>query len=229
MDFPVATTCQIQRLDHIAIHDFKIPSLRLMENAGKKCSRIILRGLKPGTKVAIFCGKGNNGGDGFVVGRYLLKAGMRPEIFLIGEKSGLKPDAAKNYRRYIGLGARVKEINRLKQFNQIKPKVKNCSLIVDAIFGVGLKGRLPKFYCRLIDFFNQTQKPIVAIDVPSGLDATSGRCLGNCVRAWKTISFSLAKKGFFRNQGPGRCGEVKIVNIGIPRRLIKQVLKIKCR
>lgn len=224
-----ATSSQIQRIDRIAIQDFKIPSLKLMETAGRKSSRIIIKSLKPKDRVAIFCGKGNNGGDGLVVSRHLLKHNIKTSVFLIGKRTDLKPDASANYRRFIQAGGKVREVTDLGLLRNVKSALKDCNLIVDAIFGVGLKGKLSKFYISIIDLLNRTQKPIVAIDVPSGLDATTGRKLGNCITAYQTITFSLAKKGFFRNQGPACCGKIKVIDIGIPAALLKRVLKFKCR
>lgn len=196
-----------------------------METAGRKSSRIILKSLKTGGRVAIFCGKGNNGGDGLVISRYLLKHKVKTSVFLIGKKSDLKPEGRVNYCRFIEAGGRVKEVTDLKQLIKIKSAIRDCRLIVDAIFGVGLKGRLSPFYSGVINFLNQAQKPVVAIDVPSGLDAASGRKLGSCITACCTITFSLGKKGFYKNQGPACCGKIKVINIGIPGALIRRILK----
>lgn len=227
MKHPAVTTSQIQRIDRLATHDLEIPSLRLMENAGRKSAQIILKDLKPHQRVAILCGRGNNGGDGMVIARYLLKRKIKVKVFLVGKGAGLKPDCLTNYRRFIKIGGKAGEITDLTAFRKLKSKIKNCDFIVDALFGVGLKGNLPSLYLHIIDFLNNTHRPIVAIDVPSGLDATSGRIKGNCIRAYQTISFSLPKKGFYKNQGPRRCGKIQVADIGIPLGLINKGLPQK--
>jgi hydroxyethylthiazole kinase-like uncharacterized protein yjeF len=225
MKYLPATAFQIQQLDHAAIEKLKIPSLKLMENAGGKSSRIISKELKPNQPVVIFCGKGNNGGDGFVVARRLLKKGVNTMVVLTADRADLKSDCRINYERYIKAGGGVIEAEDLRAFNKIKNKIQKAALIADALFGVGLKGELPEFYRQVIKFLNKSGRRIIAIDVPSGLDATSGKILGASIKADKTITFTLPKKGFFRNQGPYHCGEISVIDIGIPRRLLGRFRK----
>lgn len=222
MQYPPLSSQQMQRIDSTAIRELKIPSLELMENAGRKSAAIIFRGLKPEDKVAVFCGKGNNGGDGLVIARYLFNRKAKVGVFLLARRQDLKPDCLHNLLRFHSVGGKISRLTSLSAFDRIKPRLKNYSLIVDAIFGVGLKERLSPFYQAIIRGLNQSNRPIISVDVPSGLDATTGRDLGACIKAVKTITFTLPKRGFFRGEGPLHRGEIHTVDIGIPEKLIRE-------
>ncbi len=103
----------------------------------------------------------------------------------------------------------------------LKAKFTKTQLLIDAIFGIGLSGQVKELYRKVIDLMNQSKIPILAIDVPSGLDATEGDVLGVCIRARKTVSFALPKTGFFKNQGPLHVGELITVDISIPNKLLR--------
>lgn len=224
------TSRQIQLLDKKASRDFGIATLVLMENAGKAVCQEALRFLRLLKKsgvtdkysyaVNIFCGKGNNGGDGFVAARYLVKKGVKARVFLLGKAAQLKQDAAVNFMKLKKIGAEVHEIPDLKSVEKFKKIFLDCSLLIDSIFGVGLKGILKEPFFSLIDFLNQSALPILAVDVPSGLDATSGKICGTAIKAGSTVTFTLPKTGFFKNQGPNYCGKIIVRKIGIPESLI---------
>lgn len=217
------TVKQIQNLDNLAINKYKINSLFLMENAGKAVADEVVRILnnKKAKKVAIICGKGNNGGDGFVAARYLINQGISVKNFLIGKVKEITSDSYANLDILLKLGQKIWEISDMKSFNRCKANIKDCQIIIDAIFGVGLKGELREPAKAVIVFLNHSKKKVISVDVPSGLDATTGFPLGTCVRADRTVSFTLSKKGFSINQGPEVVGKLKVVDIGIPKNLIR--------
>lgn len=219
------TSQQIQRLDSIAINQYKIDSLFLMENAGRSVADEVVSILKNKKikKIAIICGKGNNGGDGFVAARYLINQGFEVKNFLLGKVKEITSDSRANLDMLLKSNQKILEIPNLKAFNSMEKNIKDCSLIIDAIFGVGLKGKVKEPFKTVINFLNRSGKMVVSIDVPSGLDANTGLPLGVCVKADKTISFTLAKKGFFLNQGPDFVGKLKIAGIGIPKSLIQRI------
>jgi len=217
------TAKQIQNLDNIAINKYEIDSLFLMENAGKAVADEVASILinKKTKKVAIVCGKGNNGGDGFVAARYLLNQGFEVKNFLLGKVKEITSDAYANLEMLLNLGQKIYEIPNIKSFNRYKKNIRDCQIVIDAIFGVGLKGKLREPAKTVINFLNRSKRQVVSVDVPSGLDATTGFVLGTCVKADRTVTFTLAKKGFFINQGPKFIGKLKIADIGVPKNLVR--------
>lgn len=201
---------EMQEIDRKAIEEIGIPSIVLMENAGRCVSEITMDMLGPGSRkrVAIFCGTGNNGGDGFVVARYLAKKEAEVKVYVVGRKARIKGDAKVNLER-IGLGTR--EID--------SPVDLDVDLVIDAIFGIGLKGKVKQPARGIIAGLNKNNAPIISVDVPSGLDADTGEVLGKAIKATKTVTMQFPKKGFCINQGPEHVGEVVAVDIGIPEEL----------
>ena len=215
------TAERIRRIDGLAQTRFSIPPLILMENAGRSGAEEIIKfaGKAPG-KIAIFCGKGNNGGDGFVCARHLSSAGFKVDVFLLGNmKDVKKPDPLINLKIIRKMGISVIELADLKRVERIKRRFKYV-LIVDAIFGTGFAGELPVYIADLVSFLNKATVPIFSLDVPTGLGATTGRVRNVAVRATKTVTFGLPKTGFVKNDGPRFAGKVVVRNITYPRSLL---------
>lgn len=207
---------EIQELDRWAIEKIGIPSLVLMENAGRGVAQEIFKKLKNRKKssVVIVCGTGNNGGDGFVAARYLFKGGIKPQVFLVGDSTQLKTDALVNYHVAKNLGISVKSLDGFK--SAFKKSLQASDIIIDAIFGVGLNRPIQGFYQAIISAINARGAYVVAVDIPSGLDGTTGNIYGICVKASVTVTFSYLKKGFFKNQGLLYTGRHVVFDIGIP-------------
>lgn len=216
---------QAQQIDRFAIQKLGIPSVVLMENAGRLTAGEILkiigvrplRGLTP-KAVIIFCGSGNNGGDGFVVARHLWASGVRVKVFLIGNPKNLKQDSAINFKILKKLKCPVENIQNVNK--KVLTELRRATLIVDAIFGIGLSRPVGEPYRSIIHAINQARKPVVAVDVPSGMDATTGKVLGACVKATCTVTFAVLKKGFLTVQGRRYVGKVIVADIGIPLKVI---------
>ncbi len=216
------TAQQIQRIDQLAIEKYGIPSVVLMENAGRALAEAIRQRQASGT-VIVLCGTGNNGGDGFVAARHLVQMGFDVQVVVIGHEGQLKPDARINFNI----------LQKLKyplvMTSHISPGVITaCSaadVIVDAIFGVGLNRNIGEPYAAFIKAINDTATFTVAADIPSGLDATTGQIYGCCVRADQTVTFSRAKQGCLREAGPRYSGKLNVADIGIPLEIQKSVLK----
>ncbi len=213
------TVKQIQKLDKIAIEKYGVPSLVLMENAGRQVAAEVLKSLArvKSPRVCIICGSGNNAGDGFVIARHLINAGIKISVFLVGKGSQLKNDAAVNYRILKKLKYPIREVGTadLRSLQAIR----KADVIVDAIFGVGLNREVLGLFRDIIDAINKNGKKIISVDTPSGLDGTTGKIYGICIKADLTVTFTFMKKGFLRGQGPKHNGKVTVVDIGIPVQL----------
>lgn len=209
------TAFQSKLFDKKVKEIYGISTLVLMENAGRSVAEEVLKILETRKKkVAIFCGKGNNGGDGFVCARHLLVKGIKPDIFLAGKIFEVKEEAKINLEILLKLKQKIIEIDE-RNLNMVKDKVSKYDLIVDALLGVGLEGEVRGVIRDLIGMINSSKAYVLSIDIPSGLDATTGRILGVCVKAKKTITFVSPKRGMFKEEGPKYCGKIKTIDLGI--------------
>ncbi|MFH0839226.1 MAG: NAD(P)H-hydrate epimerase [Candidatus Omnitrophota bacterium] len=216
------TAERMKEIDRKAQELYAIPGIILMENAGIQAAHqaVMMLENKP-KKVCIFCGKGNNGGDGFVVARHLFNRNFKIKVLLIGRVNEIKRDAKINLDILLKMGVEVYELTGTFSRVFVKDALTHTSLIVDAIFGIGLKGTMPDNISEIINMINISKKPVLSIDIPSGLDSNTGRILGGCVKAARTITFGLPKKGFFRNKGPLHTGKISVVDISLPLVLLK--------
>ena len=217
------TVEQIQKLDLLAIEKIGIPSLVLMENAGRQVAEEVIKKLK-GKRlpfVCIACGLGNNAGDGFVAARYLVNAGVKTVVYLVGMKQKLKNDALINYHAAKNLGVPVLSVNMPDQ--AFVRDLKKADIIIDAIFGIGLNRPIDEPFKSITDTINGFKKYVLAIDVPSGFDATTGKALGACIKAKQTFTFTCIKTGFLKPSARSFTGKVQVFDIGIPRQLFKNV------
>ena len=183
----------------------------LMENAGAGIAREIIERWQPG-RVAVLCGPGNNGGDGFVVARHLAEAGWRARVALAGAKDRLKGDAATMAGRWTG------------EVSPLGPEgLEDCDLVVDAIFGAGLDRALTGELRATVEAVNGCGLPCVAVDVPSGVDGDSGRILGAAIQASLTVTFFRRKPGHLLMPGRMLAGQVVVVDIGIPETVLGEI------
>jgi len=200
-------------IDERVAKELGLSTLILMENAGRSVAEEIIKLKKK--RVAIFCGKGNNAGDGFVCARHLLSKGLNPDVFLLTEISEIKNEARINLDTLLKLKPKIFKINA-ENFIFYKNKIKNYDLVVDAIFGIGLKGEILGLFKEVIEAINSLAKYVVSIDIPSGLDADRGKILGACIKADKTITFLAIKKGMLINEGPKYSGKIIVKDLGFP-------------
>ena len=215
---------EMRELDRRAIEEYKIPGIVLMENAGRNMAEEVLQMIDnpQKVKVAILCGKGNNGGDGFVVARHLHNHRIHADVFLIAKISDILKDgdAGTNLQILLNMKIPVKEILDIPGVNSILKVLHNYNILVDALFGTGLSGDVREPFKTLISGVNNLNKPVVSVDIPSGLDCNTGRVLGTAIKATKTVTFAAAKKGFYLGEGPSCTGIVIVSGISIPRELI---------
>lgn len=207
-------------LDGLAQKKYGIPSIVLMENAGRVAAEEIFRRFKSG-RGAVFCGKGNNGGDGFVCARYLRQKNFSCDVFITAKAAEIKnKDPIANLATLKRSGMKIAEAHGEKEIARIK-NLSRYDFIVDAIFGIGFRGDLPANIAHVVDLLNAAKKPIYALDVPSGLDATTGKVESTAVKAYKTITFGLPKTGFLKKEARPYVGSVVVKDIGFPRMLLK--------
>ena len=215
---------EMRELDRKAIEEYKIPGIILMENAGRNVAEEVLKMLDDPhqAKVAILCGKGNNGGDGFVVARHLHNHSIHVDVFLIARVSDILKDgdAGTNLQILLTMKIPVNEIFDIPGVNSILKELRNYNILADALFGTGLSGDVREPFKTLIHGVNNLNKPIISVDIPSGLDCNTGKILGAAIKATKTVTFAVAKKGFYLNDGPSYTGKVIVSDISIPRELI---------
>ncbi|MFA5423930.1 MAG: NAD(P)H-hydrate epimerase [Phycisphaerae bacterium] len=211
---------EVRAFDAWAINELGIAGAVLMENAGRSCAELIKERLAgSGTaKVCVFCGTGNNGGDGFVIARHLLNDKIGVRVMVCGNVGKIKGDAKINLDLLTGIGQDVEQLDL--DSPDLDKQVKNFAgaieIIVDAIFGTGLQGEVRGNYIKLIEAINAQEKPIIAVDIPSGLDCDTGMSLGAAIEAAATVTFVAVKKGFTENpQSAKYTGDVYVASIGV--------------
>ena len=204
----------MQLMDQRAIREIGVPGLTLMENAGRACVDAILENFGPGEgKTAlIVAGKGNNGGDGFVIARMLRQKGWQAPVLLLAARDAVTGDAAENLAR-LEPGSVVCAPEGPSAHVQL---FQSATLIVDALLGTGVKSEVTGGYGEAIEMMNAAGVPVLAVDIPSGVDAASGRVLGLAVRADLTVSFALPKLGNILHPGGELCGRLVVADIGMP-------------
>jgi len=208
------TSAQAKAIDCEVRERLGLSTLILMENAGRAVAEEALRILKKHKGIAIFCGKGNNGGDGFVAARHLLTRGIKPEIFLAGRFTEVKNEARTNLEVLLKLRQKVQPI-REENLYLVRKKILKKSLLIDALLGVGLQGEVRGIFRPLIEMINASKRYVLSVDIPSGLDADTGKALGCCVSAQRTITFVAKKKGMLLADGPKYCGKVVVADLGV--------------
>lgn len=207
------TASQIRAIDRRAIVEYGIPSILLMENAGRAVADEV-RKLKP-RRVVLYCGSGNNGGDGFVAARHLALQGVRCVVVYFQAASAMKPDARlhfnilKKIKVPLLLWKRSAEALRRKQ-------LRAADALVDALFGTGLSRKVGEPYASAIAEINGARKPVVSVDIPSGMHADTGQPMGACVRATRTVTLVLPKRAFSRPSSRAWTGRVVVADLSIP-------------
>ena len=184
----VVTAEQMRDIDSQTIENIGIPGIVLMENAGRAVTQVVKEILGNGRKVSIFVGRGNNGGDGLVIARYLSLAGYDITIYLLSGTERFAGDALTNLQIAENLQLPIKLLLSPEQLSKYRHEIQSSDVIVDSIFGTGLKGAVRGLAAEVIEFINSIRKPIVAVDLPSGLDADTGQSEGVCVHAIHTVT-----------------------------------------
>ena len=214
----VMSRSEVRSVDSRAIEEMGIAGVVLMENAGRGCAEIILEriGGNEGKRVCIFCGSGNNGGDGYVIARHLHNAGLTVRVVVCADRAKVKGDALANLEiiEKMGLDIRVIDVSGGGVGDAVG-SADGFDMVVDAIFGTGLSGEVRGNYVDLIEGINGLKTAAIAVDIPSGLDCDEGVPLGAAVKADATVTFVAVKKGFALGDAGRFTGDVYVVSIGI--------------
>ena len=220
----IVTAMQMQALDRRTMTEGRVPSLTLMERAGARTADFIQDRFGPlaGKRVTIACGKGNNGGDGLVVARLLRQRRAIVTALLLAPAAELSRDAKAMYRRWLRIGS-SSATKTFRSADQAETLFTDSDLIVDALLGTGLSAPVTGAYRDAIRLMNGIGRPIVAVDIPSGIHADDGALLGLAVRATATVTFGLPKLGLYLGAGLDHAGFIQIVDIGIPAAYVNEI------
>src|SRR5918998_846568 len=191
----VLNTAQMREADRRTIHDIGIPSIVLMENAGRQAVAAMEAAFEDlsTSRVGVLCGRGNNGGDGFVVARTLVQRGIETMVFLLGSVSEVRGEARTNLEILGRLGLTVVEVTNAQEWELHFSEVSECDLLVDAILGTGFHGRLNGLLETVVADVNELGVPVVAIDLPTGLSADSHEIEGDAIEASMTVTLAAPK------------------------------------
>ena len=212
----VVTAAQMRQIDKDTIEGIGIPGIVLMETAGSEIVRAIERHYPTAQRIGVFVGKGNNGGDGLVIARQLAHIGREVQIFLVSPTESFTGEARTNLQIAQNLELQIEEILK----DTISIGFHGSELLVDTILGTGLRGTVRESIANVINAINDLPIPILAVDLPSGLDADSGNPLGTCVQADRTVTIGLPKRGLLVHPGAELAGKLEVVDIGFPQQVI---------
>ena len=220
----LVTAQQMRELDRLTI-ELGTPGHVLMERAGAGATAALLQEFPQvhSAPVVVFAGKGNNGGDGFVIARLLKKEGISCEVVLTAKKTDVKGDALRNLNAFTQMRGRVHEVTHSKQLAAVEKKLNTCGLVVDALLGTGLSAPVDGLLAELIAMINARKIPVVAVDTPSGLDTDRGVPLGTAVRAHLTVTFGYPKIGLLQPEAITYVGRLENVDIGIAQTALATV------
>ena len=222
---------QVREVDRRAIAEYGMSGLVLMENAGRGATDVLCGLLRQDGRasgpVVLVCGKGNNGGDGFVMARHLDLRGVPVRVFLLADPKELTGDAAVNFAIIEKAGLAIEVFVNTPgsglAAGRFSEALKDAIFLVDAILGTGASGEPKSPYAEAIDSMNASGISIVAVDLPSGLDCDTGVAAQHTIRAKHTATFVAAKPGFFVDGAQQYVGQVHVCDIGVPRRLIEEI------
>jgi NAD(P)H-hydrate epimerase len=201
---------QVRELDRLAIDECGIPGAALMARAGGAAYALLRQRWPAARRIAVVCGTGNNGGDGFVLARLASEAGLDVALYQVGDPAHLRGDAL---AAAAGLAAKSLAAGDLR----------HCEVVVDALLGTGLTGEVRDAWRQAVAAINESGRPVLALDIPSGLDADTGAVLGCAVRAAVTMTFIGLKQGLFTGSGPALCGDLYFDDLAVPAAIYQRV------
>ncbi|MDR0782122.1 MAG: NAD(P)H-hydrate epimerase [Pseudomonadales bacterium] len=209
------TTAQVRELDRLASAEFGLCGFTLMQRAGAAALAALRQTWPEALSLHIFCGTGNNGGDGFIIGALALSAGLRAHIHIVGDAGRIRGDALQ--------ALQVARANGVPIDSSITFDTNAGTVAVDALLGTGLTGEVRSPYRTAIDAINASGLPVLAVDLPSGLDSDTGEIRGHCVNADLTVTFIGRKHGLVRGEGPRQCGELVFAALDVPATLYQRL------
>ncbi len=221
----IVTAQQMKDMDRLTIESFGIPGIVLMENAGRGATDALFRHFPNvrSLKVGVAAGHGNNGGDGFVIARYLASANVPVDVYLLSKRKKVIGDAAANLKLLDRMKVPVHEVTDVTGLESYQDRMRSCDLWIDAMLGTGLTSDVRGLFKQMITLLNAARTPILAVDIPSGLDSDTGKPRGCCIQATVTVTFALPKIGHVVLPGSEFVGKLEVVDIGIPPVVIDEV------
>ena len=222
----LVTAKEMQEMDRRTIEDFGIPGMVLMENAGRGATRFLLEQFPDieNKRIGVIAGRGNNGGDGYVMARYLKQKGVHVTVYLLTLANRVQGDAEANLKFLKPLDVPLVEIPDEASFSKYQSEMAGVDLWIDAILGTGLRSDVKGYFKTVIEFINGLHKPVFAVDIPTGLNSDTGQVCGTCLRASATATFAFAKTGHKIHPGMQYTGALNIVDIGIPSPIVEEVM-----
>jgi ADP-dependent NAD(P)H-hydrate dehydratase / NAD(P)H-hydrate epimerase len=225
----ILTAAEMREVDHLTTERHGIPSLMLMENAGRSVAELIGRRFPHLERrhIVVLCGKGNNGGDGFVAARHLREKGAKVSAYLFADPNEVKGDAATNLDRWRQVAGELHVVRSAEEWQRSKQALRSADVIMDALLGTGVRGKVEGLLAEVIDDVNRHDPAqiIIAVDIPSGLSADTGEFAPVCIQADRTVTFTAPKLGMVLREGPRQVGRVAVREIGSPTELVEQVGK----
>jgi ADP-dependent NAD(P)H-hydrate dehydratase / NAD(P)H-hydrate epimerase len=223
----ILTAAEMREVDRLSTERYGIPSLTLMENAGRGVAEFIRARCSPleRCRVTILCGRGNNGGDGLVTARYLQDMGGNPGVYLVAAPGDLKGDAAANLARWRQMQGELRVIGNGEEWQSAKREIVSSDILVDALLGTGIRGRVEGLLATVIQDVNQRDRrtEVIAVDIPSGLPSDTGEVPEVVVLANYTVSLTAPKVGMVLGNARAAVGELAICEIGSPRELLEEI------
>ncbi len=214
---------QLRRIDRQAVERYGIPSLLLMENAGRGAAEMIRAVYGEFGAAFVVCGTGNNGGDGCVIARHLHNAGWSMRVLLAGEPQRMTADMRTNFNIASAMGLSICVASDAVSQQQAVAGIAEDDVVVDALLGTGFTGEVRSPLAELISALNAARRPMVAVDVPSGMDCDTGLAGGVCIVAGLTVTFVAKKPGLVAEHAAAYVGRLEVAGIGAPRELIAEV------
>ena len=215
-----ATREEVRAFDRYCIEELGVPGIVLMENAGRQIAEVARAMLDRAEfrHCLVLAGRGNNGGDALVVARHMAIRGYMSEVILLGNRNEVRGDAATNLDVFQAMGGYIRGLDGAADevLRELAPTFQGADLIIDGLLGTGTQGEIREPYAAVIKAVNTAGRPVIAIDIPSGLDCDTGRPLGPTIRAAKTVTMAALKTGFRNPESRQYTGEVILADIGVP-------------
>ena len=221
------TVAQMREADRRAIEEIGIPGVVLMENAGRGAAELALEmlGDLEEPRVLVLAGHGNNGGDGFVIARHLHNRRVDVAVRLLGRFDEVKGDARTHLDVLRNMGLDVREMTLPEGRDVLAADLRATALVVDALLGTGTRGEIRNPFRIAVEMINAACRPVLAVDIPSGLEGDTGRALGPCVVANCTATFAAAKTGMLEPDAKRFVGDLRVIDIGMPRGILVDVCR----
>jgi len=218
---------QMREMDQMTIEEMGLPGVVLMENAGRGAAGVAVEMIeaKKSRSIMVMCGSGNNGGDGYVIARYLINWGHRVRVCALCPLDEVAGDARTQMDVLLAMQADVRPVLDHTELAAAARRFSHTHLVVDAVLGTGLKGEVRGIGAEAIEIMNSGSVPVLSLDIPSGLDANTGKPMGCAVEATRTATFHAPKVGFRQKGASKYVGKVVIVDIGIPKDVTRAVLR----